>query len=230
MFHAAFSPDGKLLALADGSEVSVWDVESGKSLHDFGHTYAIWTVAFAPDGKTLASGAAYTDPVARLWDPLTGRLKASLRGHSKGIEEVAYSPDGKLLATGSQDGTVRLWDAAAGKELRKLEANDGMVYTLAFSPDGKVLATGGRTHIHFWDPATGDRLRSVKSPGGLLITMLFTPDGRTLVTRAANESKLRVWDVAAGRLTREIGVSEGSLSPDGRWLAVGDSKTGTVQI
>jgi WD40 repeat protein len=78
-----------------------------------GHTREVWSVAFSPDGKTLATGSE--DGTVRLWDVATHRqIGKPLTGHAGGVWSVAFSPDGKSLATGSEDGTVRLWDVATG--------------------------------------------------------------------------------------------------------------------
>jgi WD40 repeat protein len=70
-----------------------------------GHSHGVWTVAYAPDGQTLASGGV--DRYVRMWDIETGRLLRSLRGHTHDIRAIAYTPDGQLLATGSEDRTIR---------------------------------------------------------------------------------------------------------------------------
>src|SRR5260370_33290781 len=73
-----------------------------------GHTGWVSSVAFAPDGKTLATGSA--DRTVRLWLVSTGRLQQELRGHTDYVSALAFAPDGRILATGSYDQTARLWE------------------------------------------------------------------------------------------------------------------------
>src|SRR6266851_593977 len=70
------------------------------------HGGQIGSVAFSPDGKILASGAA--DNLVKFWDPDTGKEMAVLKGHTHTVWSVAFSPDGKTLATGSADKTIKL--------------------------------------------------------------------------------------------------------------------------
>jgi WD40 repeat protein len=94
------------------SLIKLWDAVTGKDEGTLeGHKGEVRSLAFSPDGKTLASAAA--DGTARLWGVVSGKEKTGLPGHPRGVGAVAFSPDGKTLAVSESDGVVRLWDVAA---------------------------------------------------------------------------------------------------------------------
>ena len=110
---------GSTLASAGGRDetVRVWDVATGQEKNTLtGHTASVVSVAFSPDGSTLASAGGRNDNTVKMWDPATGHEKKTLTGHNAGLQGVEFSPDGATLASADSRGTVRLWDAATGRE------------------------------------------------------------------------------------------------------------------
>src|SRR5437588_105512 len=83
-----------------------------------GHRSTVWSVAFSPDGRSLASGSG--DFSVRIWDLATGRQQRVFDEHTGPVWSVVYSPDGRLLASGSYDGTIRLWDVEKGQRFQLL--------------------------------------------------------------------------------------------------------------
>src|SRR4051812_15807356 len=70
-----------------------------------GHKDTVFSTAYSPDGKTLASASG--DKTIKLWDVATGKEQATLKGHTGSVGSVTFSPDGKTLASASQDQTVK---------------------------------------------------------------------------------------------------------------------------
>ena len=96
-----------------------------------GHSSAVVSVAFSPDGKLLASGGA--DNIVKLWEVATRRVLRTFTGQPKPIDSVAFSPDGKLLASASGlDKTVKLWDVvtATGRELHTFAGHSDHIRAL----------------------------------------------------------------------------------------------------
>ena len=202
VYSVAFSPDGK--TLASGSEdntVILWDTTTGEHIKTLarstgpfvgptdplaGHTDTVYSVAFSPDGKTLASGSA--DNTIILWDATTGQYKETLIGHKRTVYSIAFSPDGKTLASGSWDRTIKLWDTTTWKYRHTLVGHEKVVYSVAFSPDGQILASGGADKaIILWDTNTGKHIETLVNHNKSVYSVAFSPDGKTLVSGSTDK-------------------------------------------
>src|SRR5207237_7782918 len=129
-----------LLALAASAYLSGQAEGSTRTLT--GHGGEVLAVAFAPDGRLLASGSS--DQTIRLWDPVTGEERKLLRGHTGAVRTLAFAAhNSQFLASGSADGTIRIWDVTQGREIKTLSGRFGAIRGVAFAPDGQSLASVG---------------------------------------------------------------------------------------
>ena len=200
----------------------LWRVVHEEEATLSGHTSAVNSVAFSPDGKTLAT--ASDDNTVKLWDTASRKELTSLSGHSSAVYSVAFSPDGKSLATASVDRTVKLWDIASGRELATLSGHSGIVESVAFSPDGKTLASASDDQtVKLWDTASRKELASLSGHSGNVESVAFSPDGKTLAS-ASDDQTVKLWDTTSRKeLTSLSGhssvVNSVVFSPDGKTLA-----------
>lgn len=114
-----FSPDDRILASAAGSDINLFDTQTGTFIKKLAkHDAAVNALAFSADGRLLASGS--DDRTAIIWQVDSGKSKHVLKGHDQTVRAVAFSPDGKLLASGSGNAVVVLWEVASGELSRVL--------------------------------------------------------------------------------------------------------------
>ncbi|OAQ72892.1 WD-repeat protein [Pochonia chlamydosporia 170] len=203
----AFSSDSKLLATGSSTTygvVVVWDANTGEILETLVHEQdrrkgSITSVAFSPDGTTLAAGTF--KQIIMLWDAKNWSYKWTLEGHGREVNLLQYFKDGSMLASGSHDSTIRIWDVKTGTLQRIFRGHENLVLGLTLSPDNKMLASGSFDGtVRIWDTNTAKGLSPVQNDWGenwlsfwFSQKIAFSNDG-TLLASASNSTILRIWD------------------------------------
>ena len=196
------------------------------------HAGRVSSVAFAPDGKTLAWGGQ--EGTVKLWDVATRRALATLEGGAGNVASIAFAPDGKVLAVGSTDGTMKLWDVVTRWQVATLKGHSKWVTSVVFAPDGKTLASAGDDGtVKLWAVVTGQALATFKGHPEGVFSVAFTPDGKALTAGSA-DGAVQLWDVRTSQNLATFGGRAGgalavAFTPDGKTLA-SESEDGTVKL
>jgi RNA polymerase sigma factor (sigma-70 family) len=214
---AAFSPDGKWLAVTGAQGVRVWDAAGRRVAWTSDAVGGAGILAFSPDSKVLTTVSEKTGILC--WDPATGRQRQRTieAPPIHGLYAAAFSADGKRVATAAKEqgnsanrqASFVLWEVATGQPIRHVARADAPQYhtslfgypqALALSPDGKTLAAPTHwsgTTVRLYETDTGRQVHQLRLNPGYPTALAFKPDGKEL---AAGDSsgEVHLWDLATG--------------------------------
>jgi WD40 repeat protein len=227
----------------DDRTIILRDAATGMPLAEplLGHTSAVTSLAFSPDGKLLASGGGYSEGKVILWDLTTREALGSLLDDGAVnwiVADVAFSPDGRILASAGcshkdeslcDRGEIRLWDVATRQLISSpLVGHDGGVSRIVFGPHGDTLITGDDSPnptIIVWDVASQNQIGEpfeADWPG--VSSLALSPDGTILASGSSINETIVLWDVAkreriGALVDRPAAIL--TFSQDGGMLAAG---------
>jgi WD40 repeat protein len=207
-FSAAFSPDGRRLAVSltrgwQDWNVQLWDVDTWRPVSELKLARELLGIAFSPNGETLAtsSGVMY-DPErpgeVRVWDARSGALLYDPLALPLWPHQVTFSPGNKHLAVSCGDGVARVFDVESGSVVSQLGQHNGFVAGVDFSHDGTLLATGDQKgYVWVWDWARGVPVTTFKGHDAPVYDVHFFADDQRLVT-ASRDATAKLWDRKSG--------------------------------
>jgi WD40 repeat protein/DNA-binding SARP family transcriptional activator len=230
-----FSPDSRLIGSAgDDGHLRIWDLRTGRQVHEFSGFGPVRTVVFSPDGRLVAGAWTYENQV-RVFRVADGGLVATLPVPT--VFGLAFSPDSAELAAAPFDQESKVFDLATQRVHVRL-AGLGGARDLAWSPDGRWIAAAGADGAFVFDARTGRRRSEPHGHSAAAAAVAWSPDS-TLLATGGEDGVAKVFSVEKGQLDEQLTLSAQDLSsgviglafsPDGEELMTGDYGITAVKV
>jgi sugar lactone lactonase YvrE len=227
----AFSPDGRLVLLADEQALRLLNLDTSTETTAFEpRVRPAASLAFAPGGESFLVNEGKV-----VWLCSVGKRKPPqlLADHEGSVTCVAFSPDGRRSLSGSEDRTVLLWDCTTRKELQRLTGFADAVTCVAFTADGRRAVAAGKDHtVRSWDADTGKALPTLRGAAPEFTIVAFAADGRSVLS--SDGAAVRLYEIETGQQVRRLDGEPGrvtslALAADGH-RALAGTEGGTVTL
>ncbi len=215
---AAFSPDGRVVAIAGYKTATLWNARSGEKLRTLsGHPDELRSLAFSPEDAQILTGSR--DNTAVLWDAQTGKSVRTFSGpkgfFSASAETVAFCPNSHNILIGDPGNHGVIWDSHSGEKVLTFIGQDGCFRSAVFNRGGdRLLTVTSDFQAVLWNPQTGEIIRRFKGHDGPIQSAVFSADGQQIAT-GSEDATVIIWDARTGKNIRTLGErSDGSV-----WMA-----------
>ncbi len=186
-----------------------------------GHTNWVFSIAYSPDERQMASTSA--DGTVRIWDVATGEC-VHILPHKHWVIRVLFSPDGRQLIVSGMSATLYVWDTISGQLLNTLNGHLDWIWSIDISTDGNTLISAGEDRtIRVWDLRMGVCQTILHAHQDRIWSISLAPDGRHLVS-GSEDRKISIWDLQQGKCVKTIGgygngIKSICFVPQHSWLA-----------
>jgi WD40 repeat protein len=258
----AYSPDQRVLV--SGSifgTIKFWDVATGSLIRTLERSstldvpiekqpFLLDSIAFSPDGSTLALSVGYILTVdgflvsvsdipgaVKILDAHSGRLLRTIETN-KGVplRGVSFNKGGTWLASGVNDGSIRIWNISSGKDVRTLRGEMSPVEGISFTPgDQALITTGDAGTVHSWDLVSGTSKTAMEFDPGQVKNLIAISHDRNVLAWSDDQDGAWIWNRASGKGPIRLNGKKDEFSivdfsPDDRLVAVANYKDGGLDI
>lgn len=237
MYIVAVSPDGENVVTGSQDSYSDWRVRIWRLVDNtliqelVGHSSAIRTATFSPDGKYLITTSA--DSTVKIWNIRKGNLIGELQSSSYySFNSANYSPDGKNIVTTESHIGTKIWNATNGNFIKKLTENKQASFA-AYSLNGKYIIEAGGFAPKILNATDGEIAQELKGHSNYVYSSRYSPDGKYIVTTyggGTNGISPKIWNPLTGNVIGELQGGmidygmDAEFSPDGKYVIISGGK------